>query len=557
MKKFYLFVLMMVFRPIYADNLKITVEPPNPVINESFIVLFEIESLEKGDAKVLFNPSRAKILSKKHGNVSVNATVINGKVSVKRVVSHIYTLETERPGLLVLKDIRVELGKKILKHKNIRINIERGKKTIGKDMFLLAIPSKTSVYLGEGFNVGYYLYYRVPLVEQITDFFPKLNGFFKRTPSNIVSREETVEHEGMIYKRMMLYSYRLYPEKMGRLKIDSYGVEVGYLSSNVRQGSFLRMGGGTKRTKKIRSKPVAIEVLPLPAENVPNNFIGLVEDHDFKISVNKIRFLVNEVVEVRLEVTGSGALEQLAPLSIYKHDHLEAFDVKSSITEINGQKAKKTFDYTFLTRGHLNIGPRDLKVHLFDPVNDQYFEKTISIPGISVHGGVTTEKQQRTEKKEAAIVGEDDAKPVGSARERVLLAPVFHPSLVGLTLPWLDYLNIFLGLLIVGLLIFWFFKKYIVGERNEIHVLMKEFSKGKFEYAKVHRFISLLGEKTDNVDIESVIENSGISLDAQKYFINLLENISKKQYGAEGGNTQIRFKSKYFKEVARLLNQKP
>ena len=421
---------------------------------------------------------------------------------------------------------------------------------------MLAVPTKTSVYLREGLNVKYYLYYRIPVVEQVTDFFPKLNGFFKRTPINITSREETVEYEGMIYKRILLYSYRLYPEKTGTLKIDSYGVEVGYLKSRTQRGTFWRLGGGVKRTKKIRSKKIAIEVLPLPAENVPNNFVGLIGDHDFKISVNKDKFIVNEVVEVRLEVTGVGALEQLEAPSVYEHKDLEAFDVKSSIVEIDREKAKKTFDYTFLTRGHLNIAPRDLKIHLFDPVNEQYFEKVIPVPGISVHGGSPRVAPPLPEKKSLPLEDKPVAKERGTPKP-VLLAPIFSPKLVSLTFPWLDYLNILLALIIIILLIYWLVvEKYIGRKRNEIHNLMKEFSKGRLKYAKVHKFLSLLSRKKGNADIESIIKDSQLSPDAKTYFISLLDSIAESQYGAKEKNVQSNYRAKYFKEVCRLLLQK-
>ena len=554
----FLFV-MMVLSPAHADRFTVKVNPSSPTVNESFDLIFDIELTENVDAKVFFNPSRAKILSENRNKISVNATVINGKVSVKRVMGHVYTLETDRPGLLVIKDIKVKIGKKTLKHNNIRINIGRNSGARNKSIFLLTVPSKTTVYLGEGLNVNYYLYYRVPLLEQVTDFFPKLNGFFKRTPLNITSREETVEYQGMVYKRVLLYSYRLYPEKTGTLKIDSFGVEVGYLHSrNRRTGSFWRLGGGVKRTKKLRSKKVPIEVLPLPAENVPNNFLGLIGEHDFKISVNKDKFLVNEAVEVRLEVTGPGALEQLAAPSIYSNERLEAFDVKSSIVELAGDKAKKTFDYTFLTRGHLNIEPRDLKVHLFDPDKDQYFEKIISIPGISVLGGVVqeTEKQPLSETRESApdATGEDDS--LANVPKRVLLAPVFSPGLSDFAFPWLDYLNIILSLLIIFFPCCWLFERYMDGRKNDIHYLMRDFSKGKLEYAKVHRFLSLLSEDKEHGDIEFTIKNSALSQEAKNYFVELLEGIAENQYGEKGGKSRGSFNSLHFKEVCQLLSQK-
>ena len=547
--------LIAVFNTAYGEKLNVTVEPANPVINESFNLIFEIESTEKSDAEIFFDPSRAKILSKKYGNVSVNATVINGKVSVRRSMTHVYTLETDRPGLLIFKNIRAKLGRKVLKHSNVRVTVGRGERRRSQNIFLLAIPSKTSLYLGEGLNVRYYLYYRVPLVEQVTEFFPKLNGFFKRTPTNITSQEQTVEYQGRVYKRVMLYSYRLYPEKTGALKIDPFGVEVGYLHSRNRRGSFWRLGGGVKRTKKVRSKSVVVNVLPLPAENVPNNFLGLIGDHSFKITANKERFLVNEVVEVRLEVVGSGALEQLVAPKIYEHDQLESFDVKSSLVEISEEQAKKTFDYTFLTRGHLNIAPRDLKVHLFDPEKDQYFEKIISIPGISVLGGLVQKKEKANERVNDKVV-EEKGPAVVNVEKRTLLAPVFNPGLIGLGFPWLDYLNMLLGALIILLPGYWLVKKYISGVKDEVHCLMGEFAKGKLEYAKLHRFLSLLGESEESVDIESLVRKSDLSQDAKKYFIGLLNSVAEKQYGRVGKKTQSYFNAAYFKEACRLISQR-
>ena len=107
--------IMMVFGTARADRFTVTVNPSKPAVNESFDLVFDIELTNKVDAKVSFNPSRAKVLSEKRNKLSVNATVINGKVSVKRVVGHVYTLETDRPGLLVIKDVKVKIGNRTLR----------------------------------------------------------------------------------------------------------------------------------------------------------------------------------------------------------------------------------------------------------------------------------------------------------------------------------------------------------------------------------------------------------------------------------------------------------
>ena len=292
---------------------------------------------------------------------------------------------------------------------------------------------------------------------------------------------------------------------------------------------------------------------------MPNNFLGLIGDHDFKISVNKNKFLVNEAVEVRLEVVGPGALEQLAAPSIYEHERLEAFDVKSGIVEIAGDKAKKTFDYTFLTRGQLEIAPRDLTVHMFDPETDQYFEKIISIPGISVLGGVARQGEEGQAAPEAGKPAPDEGEGMGSpasAPKRVLLAPVFSPGLGHFAFPWLDYLNIVLALLVIFFPCYWLFEKYMGGRKNEIHCLMKDFSKGKLEYAKVHKFLCLLSDNKEHGDIEFIIKKSALSQDAKAYFVDLLDGIAESQYGEKGKKKRGSFNSIHFKEVCRILSQK-
>ena len=70
--------------------------------------------------------------------------------------------------------------------------------------------SKTQAYIGEGIDVRYYLYSRAPVVQTEFKSFPKLNGFIKRY-HKIADREEAVEYEGIVYRRSLKYSARVYP----------------------------------------------------------------------------------------------------------------------------------------------------------------------------------------------------------------------------------------------------------------------------------------------------------------------------------------------------------
>ena len=67
---------------------------------------------------------------------------------------------------------------------------------------------------------------------------------------------------------------------------------------------------------------------------------------------------------------------------------------------------------------------------------------------------------------------------------------------------------------------------------------MRDFSKGNLEYAKVHRFLSLLSKNREYGDIKLIIKNSSLSRDAKSYFIDLLDGIAENQYGDKGGNNR-------------------
>jgi len=58
-------------------------------------------------------------------------------------------------------------------------------------------------------------------------------------------------------------------------------------------------GFGAQRfkNKDLASPRIEVEVLPLPAENVPAGFTGMVGEHEFSLVMPKSKFLVNEPIE--------------------------------------------------------------------------------------------------------------------------------------------------------------------------------------------------------------------------------------------------------------------
>lgn len=66
------------------------------------------------------------------------------------------------------------------------------------------------------------------------------------------------------------------------------------------------------QTAVISNRPVRIHVLPLPQENVPPGFTGAVGEYSLAVTASPTNVAVGEPIQVRIELSGRGALDKLA-----------------------------------------------------------------------------------------------------------------------------------------------------------------------------------------------------------------------------------------------------
>ena len=147
----------------YCFEVEIEVSPKNPVKGESFKIIFNIKSQSDTEPFISFDNGGLNLIEKHIDSVSKNITIINGKISSTKVYSISYDVMGNSAENFIIKDITIEIDGETKKIPSLRITVFDEKK-IAKDVFLLAIPSKQEVYIGEGINVDYFLYYRVPVV---------------------------------------------------------------------------------------------------------------------------------------------------------------------------------------------------------------------------------------------------------------------------------------------------------------------------------------------------------------------------------------------------------
>lgn len=575
-KLLFITFIFVIIPTLHAEEIEVEVTPPEPLMNESFFVTFKIKTTGNVEPYISFTPSGAVVQGKTEQGVSISTTVINGKFTTSREQNYVYELIADHQGQVILRNVKVEIGGKVNNVKDVHINVLAQAKRI-PDAFMEATASKTRVYLGEAIDVNYYLYFKTSIAANDVKEFPKLNKFIKRF-HHINSPVESVQYKGQVFRRILAYSAKLFPEKVGNAILDPMTISVQVVENDYSSpfGGF-GMGSQRYKNKDLASPRIEVEVLPLPSENVPAGFTGMVGEHEFNLTVAKTKFLVNEPIEVKLEVKGKGALENMDAPAIYTDNSLEQFDTKSEVTEIGTQGAKKVFEYTYLARGPLTLPPRELSLAYFDPSSGRYIEKKIMVPGIEV-SGVAASNTGGGNQIEAQNKNKDQT---GNGFENDFLSKLFSSSdsakkidknPIGLVGPmmkgegkwfnrWFDIFNIIVGCLIVGILGKWYYDSKTMGSltraSSETKNLISNMKKKGLNYSDLYKVVSALDKPnmmvTRGVSLFQVIDESLLSNEAKSYFKNALQVCEEGTFGINKKNKMTGFEMRYFKEILKNI----
>ncbi|MFT3902935.1 MAG: BatD family protein [Niabella sp.] len=163
-------------------------------------------------------------------------------------------------------------------------------------VFVKVLTDKQTCFVGEPITTGFALYADNASVSQILKQ-PELKGFDKiellGLQDSIVSRKII---NGKKYDVHTLRKVLLFPQQAGLLHIDAMQVQTD-------------MGMG--EMKILSSDVVPVSVKPLPENNEPVGFSGLVGQFEMKASIIPERFAVNEQARLMITISGRGNFHQV------------------------------------------------------------------------------------------------------------------------------------------------------------------------------------------------------------------------------------------------------
>jgi len=533
---------------LYATEVTYELNPSKVSENQNFKLTFTIKTFSEMEPFLTFIPINLKIL-KKEVSKSGESYNVNGKLKIRTNYNIVYTIFSGTQGIKRIEQIKVDAGEGEQSVQSINIEVA-SKPARPSKIFVEAVVDKEKVYKGEGLNVDYYVYIseEVEAIANGVDIreYPKLNNFIKRYIKKPMF-VENVKYDGYMLKRSILYSARIYPQKTGTLKIDAIDISVEYMSYQL--GS-----GRTRVVDRFRSKQLSLEVIDLPNDNKNKNFLGLIGKHQFKLTAKKEKYFVNEPVEVTLEVTGPGELEQLAAPKLFSGSNLEEFEVKADLQELNEQNAKKIFEYVFLARNEMTLPESNLDVSYFLPAENKYEYFSLAIPRLIILGKSNNSMLEVNNVPDQSLHPDDT--------KQVKQAPVSNlDDWSGLIYPgessWVSLkliLIIFLGLINIVMLILVF--KYWFNQstnKDDIDLLILKIKNTGINYSDLHKLFSLTEKNNSASHLEDMVKKCDINDDSRRYFLQVIEECVRRTYGNYEEFKDINFNKKYFEELKQSI----
>ena len=381
----------------YAQT-QIKVEVHNVVgSDENFNITFIIEGEESpkdfswsaGDAfQVLWGPQQGH---------STSVQIINGKTTKSEQTSYTYVLKPLKTGKHALPQATAKIKGETITSRPVEIEVV-GSAAASKpssqprqqtqrrqtpqqgvsddDIFLILNVDRKDVVVGEPVIATIKLYQKTNIVGFESADFPSFNGFWSQeieAPSSIEFVRET--YDDKIYNTALLRRFILIPQQKGSVTIEPaelvcmLNVRVPSRGSSIFDGFF-----DDYRTikKKVSSKPVTVNVSPLPA-GAPASFAGGVGQFTISAKVSKDTLKTHEAASLVVTVSGKGNISLLETPKVSFPPDMEVYDTKiSEKIDKNGLSGTKTYEFPFIPRSYGDFVIEPLKYSYYDVNSKKY-----------------------------------------------------------------------------------------------------------------------------------------------------------------------------------------
>ncbi len=289
-----------------------------------------------------------------------------------------------------------------------------------EDMFIRVHLNRTQVYEQEPIVATVKIYSKLNISAFRTLNQPTFEGFFSEELP--VSREPSYEHiNGNNYTSLELRKVILYPQKTGRLNIESGKYEltlVQYITRQIGFGFVDRVP--VEKSVNTESNSASVNVIALPSPK-PDSFSGAVGSFTAQATMDPLELRTNEASSYILTVKGSGNLKYLTTPKLSIPDGFDSFTPKTDIdARFTGNDMQGTYsvNYTIVPQHPGSFTIPANKFTYFNPKDKSYH--TIDLPAFNMKVAQGAAVETGTEQT-AIISGMTDIRhlrPIGEISKR-------------------------------------------------------------------------------------------------------------------------------------------
>ncbi len=247
---------------------------------------------------------------------------------------------------------------------------------------LVAVPNRTSLYVGEPLLLTYYLYTQTTVTDLQPTEAPQFNGFWVENlePAKDWRSGETASLDGVSYRRFPINLKLLYPTRAGKLAIPASTSRI----RTAPQG-FFDSGSIVERS----TKPVTIDVKPIP--DAPG-FSGAVGRFRATARLDRDAVVLGEAATLRFSVEGSGNLKWVDRVPEFKVEGARVYppQTKSDLKAGPGGLAgTKTWEYVVVPQTTGTLEVPSLGFSYFDPAAGRLASADTKALPLRVEGGTS------------------------------------------------------------------------------------------------------------------------------------------------------------------------
>jgi hypothetical protein len=422
---FVILFLVNAFSGVLADEVRFSATAPSEVaVGDRFRLVLSVNARPQqltppafGGFRVLSGPSQSS---------SSSTQIINNQVTTSVNISYTYVLEATEEGDFSIANASVRVDGSSYRADPIQIKVlPRGSATqpstssgreqeskeaalpTKDDIFIRAQVSNSEPYQGEQVIISYKIYTRVDITNYTIDAFPSFQGFWSENLSSEQSSANTEELNGINYRVAEIRRVAVFPQRAGELRIEPMTVDMNVRirrQQQQRRGSLIdEFFGGSPFDRfqtlrhSVRSNAITIQAKPLPVQNRPAGFNGIVGAYELSARLRPDELDVNNASNLLLTIEGTGNIRMLEPPEIQFPRHLDVFDpgIEDNVsTASNGISGRRTFDFLMIPRSAGMVEIPSINFSYFDPARSEYVVRSTQPLTLHVKGDAAAVSDQ-------------------------------------------------------------------------------------------------------------------------------------------------------------------